>query len=168
MGASLRQRGPRDLAALIAHLDLGPVHMTGQDISGRTTFRVAATHPEPRSQLHGDRDRPARGSVSRRSIADDVIPTGFAGASPLALVGADGGGEDPGVPAAEEAFVRRPLPSRLGRRSTAMRALSSPGRLYLHRGRPSPGTTSSVAPGMWAATLACASAPPARRGRARL
>jgi pimeloyl-ACP methyl ester carboxylesterase len=35
-----------DLAALIAALDLGPVHLTGQDISGPTTFRVAATHPE--------------------------------------------------------------------------------------------------------------------------
>lgn len=35
-----------DLGALIAHLDLGPVHLTGQDISGPTTFRVAATHPE--------------------------------------------------------------------------------------------------------------------------
>ncbi|CAM5608849.1 Hydrolase OS=Streptomyces antimycoticus OX=68175 GN=SSPO_011610 PE=3 SV=1 [Streptomyces antimycoticus] len=27
-------------------LGLGPVHLTGQDISGPTTFRVAATHPE--------------------------------------------------------------------------------------------------------------------------
>ena len=35
-----------DLVALIAHLDLGPVHLTGQDISGPTTFRVAGTHPE--------------------------------------------------------------------------------------------------------------------------
>ena len=35
-----------DLVELIAHLDLGPVHLTGQDISGPTTFRVAATHPE--------------------------------------------------------------------------------------------------------------------------
>lgn len=35
-----------DLAALIAHLDVGPVHLTGQDVSGPTTFRVAATHPE--------------------------------------------------------------------------------------------------------------------------
>jgi pimeloyl-ACP methyl ester carboxylesterase len=35
-----------DVAALIAHLNLGPVHLTGQDISGPTTFRVAATHPE--------------------------------------------------------------------------------------------------------------------------
>jgi pimeloyl-ACP methyl ester carboxylesterase len=36
----------KDVAALIAHLNLGPVHLTGQDISGPTTFRVAATHPE--------------------------------------------------------------------------------------------------------------------------
>lgn len=35
-----------DLAALIAELDVGPVHLTGQDISGPTTFRVAATRPE--------------------------------------------------------------------------------------------------------------------------
>jgi pimeloyl-ACP methyl ester carboxylesterase len=35
-----------DLVALIAHLDVGPVHLTGQDISGSTTFRVAATRPE--------------------------------------------------------------------------------------------------------------------------
>ncbi|MCX4649703.1 MULTISPECIES: alpha/beta hydrolase [unclassified Streptomyces] len=36
----------QDLSELIARLDLGPVHLTGQDISGPTTFRVAATHPE--------------------------------------------------------------------------------------------------------------------------
>lgn len=35
-----------DLSELIARLDVGPVHLTGQDISGATTFRVAATHPE--------------------------------------------------------------------------------------------------------------------------
>lgn len=35
-----------DLTELIARLDAGPVHLTGQDISGSTTFRVAATHPE--------------------------------------------------------------------------------------------------------------------------
>ncbi len=35
-----------DLAALIEQLDVGPVHLTGQDISGPTTFRVAATRPE--------------------------------------------------------------------------------------------------------------------------
>jgi pimeloyl-ACP methyl ester carboxylesterase len=36
----------KDLSELIARLDLGPVHLTGQDISGATTFRLAATHPE--------------------------------------------------------------------------------------------------------------------------
>src|SRR4051794_7261811 len=35
-----------DLHHLIAHLDVGPVHLTGQDISGATVFRLAATHPE--------------------------------------------------------------------------------------------------------------------------
>ncbi|MEV5843504.1 alpha/beta hydrolase [Streptomyces sp. NPDC051985] len=36
----------QDLAELIARFDVGPVHLTGQDISGPTTFRVAATHPD--------------------------------------------------------------------------------------------------------------------------
>ncbi|HYQ69853.1 alpha/beta hydrolase [Actinophytocola sp.] len=36
----------KDLSDLIAWLDVGPVHLTGQDISGPTTFRVAASHPE--------------------------------------------------------------------------------------------------------------------------
>jgi pimeloyl-ACP methyl ester carboxylesterase len=35
-----------DLSELITQLDLGPVHLTGQDISGPATFRVAATRPE--------------------------------------------------------------------------------------------------------------------------
>ena len=35
-----------DLVALIDHLDVGPVHLAGQDISGPMTFRVAATTPE--------------------------------------------------------------------------------------------------------------------------
>jgi len=35
-----------DLHLLIAQLDAGPVHLTGQDISGATVFRLAATHPE--------------------------------------------------------------------------------------------------------------------------
>ena len=35
-----------DLVELITHLDLGPVHLTGQDVSGPTTYRVAATHPD--------------------------------------------------------------------------------------------------------------------------
>jgi pimeloyl-ACP methyl ester carboxylesterase len=36
----------QDLSELIARLGLGPVHLTGQDISGPTTFRVTATHPD--------------------------------------------------------------------------------------------------------------------------
>lgn len=35
-----------DLAALVEALDLGPVHLTGQDVSGATTYRVAATRPD--------------------------------------------------------------------------------------------------------------------------
>ena len=35
-----------DLHQLIAHLDVGPVHISAQDISGATVFRLAATHPE--------------------------------------------------------------------------------------------------------------------------
>jgi pimeloyl-ACP methyl ester carboxylesterase len=35
-----------DLSELITQLNLGPVHLTGQDISGPATFRVAATRPE--------------------------------------------------------------------------------------------------------------------------
>lgn len=35
-----------DLRRLIAHLDVGPVHLSGQDISGGAAFRLAATHPE--------------------------------------------------------------------------------------------------------------------------
>ncbi|MEU7874609.1 alpha/beta hydrolase [Dactylosporangium sp. NPDC049140] len=35
-----------DLHQLIAHLDAGPVHLTGQDISGGTVFRLAATQPQ--------------------------------------------------------------------------------------------------------------------------
>jgi pimeloyl-ACP methyl ester carboxylesterase len=31
---------------LIAHLDVGPVHLTGQDVSGAIVFRLATTHPE--------------------------------------------------------------------------------------------------------------------------
>ncbi len=34
-----------DLHELIQHLGLGPVHLTGQDISGGTVFRAASTHP---------------------------------------------------------------------------------------------------------------------------
>jgi pimeloyl-ACP methyl ester carboxylesterase len=34
------------LHRLIEHLDVGPVHLTGQDISGATVVRLAATHPD--------------------------------------------------------------------------------------------------------------------------
>jgi pimeloyl-ACP methyl ester carboxylesterase len=40
------QTAAEDLHQLIGHLGLGPVHLTGQDISGPTVFRLAATHPE--------------------------------------------------------------------------------------------------------------------------
>ncbi|GAA5171310.1 MULTISPECIES: alpha/beta fold hydrolase [Amycolatopsis] len=36
----------QDLHELISLLGAGPVHLTGQDISGATVFRLAATHPE--------------------------------------------------------------------------------------------------------------------------
>ncbi|OXM83263.1 alpha/beta fold hydrolase [Paenibacillus rigui] len=35
-----------DLHLLIGQLNVGPVHLTGQDISGSAVFRLAATHPE--------------------------------------------------------------------------------------------------------------------------
>ena len=35
-----------DLHLLIEQLKVGPVHLTGQDISGATVFRLATTHPE--------------------------------------------------------------------------------------------------------------------------
>jgi pimeloyl-ACP methyl ester carboxylesterase len=35
-----------DLHLLIEHLDVGPIHLTGQDISGATVFRLATTHPD--------------------------------------------------------------------------------------------------------------------------
>jgi pimeloyl-ACP methyl ester carboxylesterase len=35
-----------DLHQLIEALDVGPVHLTGQDISGATVFRLASTHPQ--------------------------------------------------------------------------------------------------------------------------
>ncbi|MFF2930249.1 alpha/beta fold hydrolase [Streptomyces mirabilis] len=35
-----------DLHLLIEQLDVGPVHLTGQDISGATVFRLATTHPQ--------------------------------------------------------------------------------------------------------------------------
>ena len=38
--------GAEDLHQLISLLGVGPVHLTGQDISGATVFRLAAGHPE--------------------------------------------------------------------------------------------------------------------------
>ena len=34
-----------DLQELIRHLDVGPVHLAGQDIAGASIFRLAVTHP---------------------------------------------------------------------------------------------------------------------------
>lgn len=42
-----------DLHHLIDHLDVGPVHVTGQDISGGAVFRLAAEHPEDVRSLTG-------------------------------------------------------------------------------------------------------------------
>jgi pimeloyl-ACP methyl ester carboxylesterase len=35
-----------DLHALIEHLSVGPMHLVGQDVSGGTIFRLAATYPD--------------------------------------------------------------------------------------------------------------------------
>src|SRR5216683_2247381 len=35
-----------DLRGFIGQLGVGPVHLTGQDISGATVFRLATTHPQ--------------------------------------------------------------------------------------------------------------------------
>jgi pimeloyl-ACP methyl ester carboxylesterase len=40
------QTSAEDLHQLIESLNIGPVHLTGQDISGATILRLAATHPE--------------------------------------------------------------------------------------------------------------------------
>jgi len=40
-----------DLHQLIKHLNLGPVHLTGQDISGSAVFRLAAAYPEDVASL---------------------------------------------------------------------------------------------------------------------
>jgi len=40
------QVSAQDLHGLIQDLGVGPVHITGQDISGATVFRLAVTHPE--------------------------------------------------------------------------------------------------------------------------
>ena len=63
-----------DLVALIAHLDGGPVHLTGQDISGPTTFRVAATRPA--RELHGDPETGLPGFNPRRSPTSPAAAPG--------------------------------------------------------------------------------------------
>jgi pimeloyl-ACP methyl ester carboxylesterase len=52
-----------DLRLLIDHLDAGPVHLTGQDIAGATTFRLAAT---------------SQGSVRSYTAIEAALP-GFGG-----------------------------------------------------------------------------------------
>ena len=45
-GAYDSKTSAEDLHLLIGQLGVGPVHLTGQDISGGTVFRLATTHPE--------------------------------------------------------------------------------------------------------------------------
>lgn len=45
-GAYDSKSSAEDLHLLIKQLKVGPVHLTGQDISGATVFRLATTHPE--------------------------------------------------------------------------------------------------------------------------
>src|ERR1700720_2661416 len=45
-GAYDSKTSAEDLHLLIEQLKVGPVHLTGQDISGATVFRLATTHPE--------------------------------------------------------------------------------------------------------------------------
>ena len=45
-GPATSASAAESLRALIEHLGLGPVHLTGQDISGVSTYRLAAEHPE--------------------------------------------------------------------------------------------------------------------------
>src|ERR1700735_3595076 len=45
-GAYDSKTSAEDLRLLIEALNVGPVHITGQDISGATVLRLAATHPE--------------------------------------------------------------------------------------------------------------------------
>ncbi|CAN5210646.1 alpha/beta hydrolase [soil metagenome] len=40
------QVAAEDLFALITHLDVGPMHVVGQDLSGSLVYRLAANHPE--------------------------------------------------------------------------------------------------------------------------
>lgn len=44
-GAYDSKTSAEDLHCLIEHLNVGPVHLTAQDISGATAFRLACTHP---------------------------------------------------------------------------------------------------------------------------
>ena len=44
-GACDSATAAQDLHQLIGQLDVGPVHLTGQDISGATVFRLATTYP---------------------------------------------------------------------------------------------------------------------------
>ncbi len=45
-GAYDSKTSAEDLHQLIAHLNVGPVSLSGQSISGATVFRLAATHPK--------------------------------------------------------------------------------------------------------------------------
>lgn len=45
-GAYDSKASAEDLHQLIGELNVGPMHLTGQDISGATVLRLAATHPE--------------------------------------------------------------------------------------------------------------------------
>src|SRR5471032_1423883 len=45
-GAYDSKTSAEDLHLLIEELNVGPVHLNGQDISGATVLRLAATHPE--------------------------------------------------------------------------------------------------------------------------
>src|ERR1700735_2855915 len=45
-GAYDSKTSAEDLHLLIEQLKVGPVHLTGQDISGATVFRLATSHPE--------------------------------------------------------------------------------------------------------------------------
>lgn len=45
-GADGSATAAADLHALLGALDLGPVHLVGQDIAGGTVYRLAATHPD--------------------------------------------------------------------------------------------------------------------------
>jgi len=45
-GVFSSESSAEDLHALIQRINAGPVHITGQDISGGTVFRLVTTHPE--------------------------------------------------------------------------------------------------------------------------